>query len=257
MELLKFNASNLNVERLASLLSSVKKVDNSVTLELNTEEFLVQSALETKSATKFKSLFTNDILETTEEIPKLLFPFLDCRNLENALKLFTPSASNTVTVEYAKLNDSLTVVDNMTINENNGTLIINIKCSDISDVIYLNDTVKSSLLSESDALGEFEIDEMKLKKATNIFNLDSDYTSAVSLESNGSDVFLKGHNYKYKICEFYKGEELDLTFQKKYLDFVEQEFSNIFLHENRIVFKSMDTNTQTVIAVSEEVEEYN
>lgn len=262
MDLQKFTVENFNIEKFLSLLKKAMMVklssgtDSSIVFKITPEVFSVQSALDTKSGIKFAEVYTNEMFEvdSEEEVPTLLLPYDEGKNLLSALQLFSEGVENNVVFNYATLNfDGVerNIVDNISINENNGKIVINVKCTHFEDVIFVEDEIKEKLVSEEEMMGEFEINENVMKKMTNMMGLDSDYSNLVSLISKGENIYLKGKNYKYQLCDYYSGSDVKVQFQKDHLAFLEKEYCKVIVYENRIVVRSMVNPTITIISLSE------
>lgn len=258
----KLIVKNFNIEKFQELLNQAmmvklsSNIESSIMFKINKDQTSVQAALDTKSGIKFCSMYSQDLFDPVDEdFPELHLPFDDGKNLLSALKLFSPGVENKVAFEYLEIDkdgEDIAVVDNIKINEGGGKILITIKCVEFGDVIFVPEAAEESLTSEDDALGILEINESVMKKMLNMFALDSDYSDVVAISCEGSNAYLVGNNYKYTLCDFYKGADVKVKFQKDHMSFVDKGYHTMIIHENRLILKSKLQDYTTVISLVQE-----
>lgn len=244
----KFTAKNIKVDRFLSLLGRVNDVDECIVFEFDSNNnILFQSALDSRGAVKYDSVESSEIFESDGDLPELVFPIENSKRLVSALNMFSSDAENTITVNYLPVNDRL-VVNDFTISQGN-QLSISFNCAEFSGILYLDSETRESLFDTSETDIEFDINSDTITKMNKLFGLDST-NRFVTVKSDSDQVLLEGESYEYAISNLYEGDEFKTQFDKEYFGFIENEYSMVYVLDNRVVIKSLDSNSITVIGVS-------
>jgi phosphoglucomutase len=99
---------------------------------------------------------------------------------------------------------------------------------------------------------EFDLLTTHVDKMKSLFNLDKDEdTFTVYLKTDG--VGIKGTSYDATLCHTYESNVdagAKVVIYKKYLNLLDKENYKVMVCENKVVFRSLDTNTHLTVAVA-------
>ena len=106
--------------------------------------------------------------------------------------------------------------------------------------------------STDDSIFEFDLLTTHVERMKSLFSLDKE-EEIFTLYIGERGVSVKGTSYDAILSQNYEGsggEGSKVTVYKKYLQLLDKENYRVLVCENKLVFKSLDTNTQLTVAVA-------
>jgi hypothetical protein len=200
-----------------------------------------------RDAVKLVTVNTADLLTGDFDKP-IKVSFYNGSKVVEALSHFNGNIKGRI--KYTELDGEYMASD--FILENND-LRINLACADpsLSFMELSKDEMTRAFGTES-SMFEFDLLTTHVDRMKSLFNLDKeDETFTLYLTEKGVNV--KGTSYDSTICSTYEGEAKlgsKVVIYKKYLGLLDKENYRVVICENKVVFKSLDTNTLLTVAVA-------
>jgi hypothetical protein len=160
-------------------------------------------------------------------------------------------AEFTFTLEYQELaNEGETQYAAEKILLKNKNLKINVDCTSLNIFKYISDELFTGSIATIDVLGKFELTKSGIEKINTLNNLDSDHRF-MQFFFKENQTYVSGKTYELLIGET-TTTDAELTLFKEQYSSLDVENYNVELGEDRLVFRSSDSDTVSVISRAED-----
>ena len=246
-----------STNNLIAFLKKLKVVDKSVLLELNAEKLFCKVHTPDKSVMKYSSV---DISQVFEEVPgfddlgcdRIKIGLIDVTRLMDCFKHFRPEEDIHLDLNINEVDGECVASEMHVVSP---SLKIKIRCADLSLLSYVEDTILSMVHSQEDALSNFKIYSSDFSSVMSLCGLESNSEELLVYRVNKEQVKISGDSFDYKLnigpSEIEVQDPLESSIYKSHLNYVDAESSSCYVHENRIVFFSDQTETSTAVGIIE------
>jgi hypothetical protein len=243
-----WNFKIANSANFIAFLKKLKLVDKSVPLELEGNNLFAKVRTPDKAVIKYVNVDLSDILEGDLPPNRLKVGILEISKLIDVFKYFGPEEELNLIIESQPYEGDLIAIS---IKFSSSSLNIFIKCADISLLAYIDDNIQKTIHSTNGAEINFEISRESFQKLSSLTGIESNSEELLNFDVHEGGVTVRGNSFQYQII---KGKTPNgfsnprvYTIYKNQFSYIDQENSEIYFHENRILVKS--TESDSIIAI--------
>jgi len=135
----------------------------------------------------------------------------------------------------------------------NDNLQINLACADPSLSFMEMSKEEISRAFDTDAkMFEFDLLTTHVARMKSLFSLEKE-EDTFTLYVSEKGIAVKGSSYDATLCHQYEGEAevgTQVVIYKKYINLLDGENYKVMVCDNKVVFRSLDTNTLLTVAVA-------
>jgi len=242
----------VNSQNFISFLKKIKLVDKSVPLEIEGTNIFAKVRTPDKSVIKYVCVNTSEIFEGDLPSSRLKIGILEIGKLIDVFKYFGPEEELNLSIEAQPYEGSL-VSTGMKFSST--SLNISIKCADISLLAYIDDNIQKSIHSTEGSEVNFEISKESFQKISSLTGIESNSEELLNFDVHENGVSVRGNSFQYHIIKDKKTTGFSnpcvYTIYKNQFSYIDQENSEIHFHENRILVKSMESDSIIAIGLVE------
>jgi hypothetical protein len=242
--------SKIDALELQSFVKKLLSIDKFIFLKVSSDKTVSSVFLPQRDAVKLASTNTSDLFEIEGSVEKpIKVSFFNGTRVIEALSHFSGDIKGTIV--YQDYGDEYVATDFVVYDDN---LKINLFCSDPSlSFMEMSKDEITRAFGTANALFSFELLTTHADKMKSLFNLDRE-NELFKLYADEKGVHIKGENYDQVLGSRYENKsdenELQVSVYKKYLPLLDKENYEMTICSNKIVFKSLDTDTLLTIAVA-------
>jgi hypothetical protein len=244
-----------NVKVFTDWLKRFALIDNSLLLEIDQEKsmFIAKTYNEERSVVKMSSLDFEKaelISKDTEASYRIKVGIFNIPRLIKIMDQFN-SAEFTIKIEYQELvgdNDTQYAAEKLLLK--NKYLKMNVDCTSLNIFKYISDDLFTGTIAAIDSLGEFNLSKESLEQINTLNALDNEHRF-MEFKFKNDEIFVSGKTYELRIGEI-KGDEIALSIFKEQYASLDNENYIVNLSEDRLIFKSNNSDTTTVISKAED-----
>jgi hypothetical protein len=111
---------------------------------------------------------------------------------------------------------------------------------------YIDEALSKKIMDTTTALFSFRVDKDTLSKISALSGLDSD-NDTLSISSKDGEISFKGKSFELSLPGVTSENDGDISFYKAHFTFIDKEDTEVFVTDNKIIFKSLETDTNIVI----------
>jgi hypothetical protein len=244
-----------SIPNLIDFLRKLKVVDKSVLLELNHEELFCKIHTPDKAVMKsvripFNSVFDGSIETGDSDRVKIgmvdVSRFIDCfKNFKQTDIVHLEIVSGNVDGDFVAT--SMKVYTDM--------MKINFVCADLALMSYVADDILSLVHGTEEAVGNFRLYRSDFETLSSLCGLENNAEELLEFKLSSSSIDTAGQSFEYKLnignSDIEISEEMSIFIYKKQLGFIDLEQSQIFIHDNRLIFKSEEKQSTIAIGLIE------
>ena len=246
-----------STSNLISFLKKLKVVDKSVLLELTEDKLFSKVHTPDKSVMKYAGISNDQIFDSLTDFASLKcdrikIGLMDVTKMMDCFKHFRTEEDvfidiSTTTVEGECVATELQIIS--------ASLKIKLRCADLSLLSYVEDKILGIVHSKEDALSKFKIYNSDFSSLISLCGMDSNSEELLVFRVTGDSVKVTGDSFDYKLnigkSDITSEDSVDSSIYKSHLNYVDAESCFCYIHENRIVFFSDQTDTSTAVGVIE------
>jgi hypothetical protein len=200
-----------------------------------------------RDAVKLVNMPTKDIFDIEITNPIKVSFYNGAKTVE-ALSHFNGNVQGRI--KYSELDGELMASDFIL---ENSDLKINLACADPSlSFMELSKEEMARAFGTENSMFEFDLLTTHVDRIKSLFNLDKE-EETFTLYLSDKGVSVKGTSYDSTVTASYAGDAQvgsKVVIYKKYLNLLDKENYKAIICENKVVFKSLDTNTHLTVAVA-------
>jgi hypothetical protein len=244
--------NNIQVQRIlvtefTTFIKKLLPIDKFIYLKITNDTITSNCYLPERDAVKVQSIPTDEIFEIKDFPDKpLKMSFLNGTHTSDALKHFT-GLQVSAEISFKDYGDELVATNLKLVSED---LSIDLPCADPSLGFQdmSTDQIKRVFSTDS-SIFTFEVHPHHVDKLNSLFNLEKELeTFKISTDENGRITF-KGNTYDTLVQDSKnKSQSGEVTVYKKYLNLLDKETYTVTVCEEKVVWRSSDSNTLLTIA---------
>ena len=229
-------------QKMTSYMKKFSSIEKSLLFEINDDRIIAKTHTPDKSVVKIGSCLISDIMDpigTKENVKIGLFA------VDNFVASFKHFGEGEVKLE---INGETVGTDNVSteLKATSKNLKIAFPCASTSMFRYIDATLASKITDTTAALFSFRIDKETLSRISALASLDSD-NDTLSVVSKDSVISFAGKSFDLSLPGVTSDTDGKLSFYKSHFSFIDKEDSEVFITDNKIIFKSLETDTAIVI----------
>lgn len=253
----KIKIQRIDIKNFINFIDKVISIDEFISIKLHDNTLSSNCYLPDKDAVKIHSVQSDIVLEfedasTDFSNKPLKIAFLNGTHATNALRHFT-GVECSAEIEYKELANELIAVNIKLISPE---LTILLQCADPElGFIDMTDEQIASVFNTNGSSLKFEIQPFMLDEISSLFKLEKE-NDTFNISSNEQGIHFAGKTYSKLVNSEVKSQNnLNFTFYKKYLDFLDKESYEVYVFDNKCVWNSIDSSTMLTVAVCINMEE--
>ena len=247
-----WNFKIANSTNFIAFLKKLKLVDKSVPLEIEGSNLFAKVRTPDKSVIKFVSVDVNDILEGDFPSERLKIGILEIGKLMDVFKYFGPEEELSLIVDSQPYEGGLIATS---LKFSSSSLNIFIKCADISLLAYIDDNIQKQIHSTEGSEVNFEISRENFQKVASLTGIESNAEELLNFDIEENGVIIRGNSFQYNLIKGKTANGFEspsvYTIYKNQFSYIDQEASEIHFHENRILVKSIESDSIIAIGLVE------
>jgi hypothetical protein len=247
-----WNFKIANSTNFIAFLKKLKLVDKSVPLEIEGSNLFAKVRTPDKSVIKFVSVDVNDILEGDFPSQRLKIGILEIGKLMDVFKYFGPEEELSLIVDSQPYEGGLIATG---LKFSSTSLNIFIKCADISLLAYIDDNIQKQIHSTEGSEVNFEISRENFQKVASLTGIETNSEELLNFDIEENGVIIRGNSFQYNLIKGRTANGFEspsvYTIYKNQFSYIDQEASEIHFHENRILVKSIESDSIIAIGLVE------
>lgn len=248
----KLNFRITNSNNLISFLKKLKMVDRSVILEIEGHDFFAKVRTPDKSVIKYVGSKIDDFFEGDPVDTRIKIGIMEIGKFIDVFKYFGPEEETFIEFTAQPLEGDMVATG---FRVYSASINIKFKCADISLLSYIEDKIQKMIHTTDGALISFPISKESFAKLGSLTTIESNQEELLNFEIHSKGVSVKGNSFQYNLIKdgplsAYK-EDSSCTIYKNQFNFIDQENSNFYTQENRIIVVSEESNSIIAIGLVE------
>ena len=253
---IEFNAKN--VKAFSAWLKKFVSIDQSLLLEIVEDEsmFLAKTYNEERSVVKLSKIKFDEAGLTVKKSKDPQRVKVGIYNIARLMKVMDQFGDEefSFTVNYNEVTgDGGTDFAGLNLVLKNKTLKFTVEVTSLNIFKYIDDELFESRIAALDnVVAKFELSAPNIEQTNSLCSLDSDYKFMEF--KNAANVYVCGKSFDLLIGENpgeWDGNEDTINIFKEQFDSIDGENYNVEMGDDRLVFRSSDKNTTTVISMVE------
>jgi hypothetical protein len=237
----------INGYELSSFVKKLLPIDKFIFMKVGTDNTVSSVYFPERDAVKLVSTPTKDIFDT-EINQSLKVSFYNGNKVIDALSHFSGEINGRIL--YNEYDGELMATDFILENED---LQISLACTDPSlSFMEMSKDETDRAFGTDSSLFQFDLLTTHVDKMKSLFNLDKD-EDVFTLYVSEKGIAIKGTSYDATLSHSYEAEPIigsKVVIYKKYINLLDKENYKVIVCDNKVVFKSLDTNTLLTVAVA-------
>lgn len=217
-------------------------IEKSLLFEISGDRLIAKTHTPDKSVVKIGSMLMTDFMDVIGEKEDVKIGLFAVDNFVSSFKHF---GENDMKLE---INGEKVATDTVAtgLKAFSKNLKIEFPCASISMFRYIDSVLATKITDTSLSLFSFRIDKDTLSKVSALATLDSD-NDTLTISSKDKVVSFKGKSFEMSLDGVSVENDGDISFYKSHFNFIDREDSEVFITDNKIIFKSLETDTTIVV----------
>lgn len=232
---------------LTGFVKKLLPIDKFIFLKISKEGTVSSVYFPERDAVKLANTPTEDLFEGEIDNP-IKVSFYNGSKVIDALSHFNGDLRGRI--KFNEIDNECMASDFILENDN---LQINLACADPSLSFMEMSKEEIQRAFDTDAkLFEFDLLTTHVAKMKSLFSLEKE-EDTFTLYVSDKGISVKGSSYDAAICSQYEGDASlgeQVVIYKKYINLLDGENYKVMVCDNKVVFRSLDTNTLLTVAVA-------
>lgn len=246
-----------STNNLITFLKKLKVVDKSVLLELSKDKLFCKVHTPDKSVMKYSAVDVNQVFDEVPDLDsfscdRVKIGLIDVTKLMDCFKHFRTEEDIHLDISVSEV-DGECVATELHVVSN--SLQIKIRCADLALLSYVADEILDMVHSKDDPTSKFKIYNSDFSSVSSLCGLESNSEELLVYKVNKEKVEISGDSFNYKLnigsSEITVDGSAEASIYKSHLNYVDIESSECYVHENRIIFFSEQSETSTAVGIIE------
>lgn len=222
-------------------LKKFSAIEKSLLLEINDGKFIAKTHTPDKAVVKMSSTLLTEIFDVKANPKNVKIGLFAVDNFVQTFKHLGETDVN-FDVESEKVSDEETATE---IRIYNKSLKFTFPGASPSLFKYIDSSLAKKIGDTSSANYSFRIDKDTLSKISSLCSIDSENDTLKITTKDGS-VYFSGKSFELQLPNV-EAEDNSISFYKNHYGFVDKEDSEVYVLDNKVIFKSLETDTVIVI----------
>ena len=231
---------------LSSFIKKLLPIDKFIFIKIGKNRTVSSVYFPERDAVKLVTVNSKDVFDAQVDSPIKVI-FYNGHKVIDALSHFNGDIEGSI--KYNEYEGELMASDLILKNED---LEITISCADPSlSFMEMSKDEMSRAFAPDGKLFEFDLLTTHVDRMKSLFNLDKD-EEVFTLSTSDKGVNVNGLSFNTTITHTFESDipKSEVVIYKKYLNLLDKENYKVIVCENKVVFKSLDTDTHLTIAVA-------
>jgi hypothetical protein len=237
----------INAYELGSFVKKLLPIDKFIFMKIGKENTVSSVYFPERDAVKLVTTPTNEIFGSDISSP-LKVSFYNGNKVIDALTHFNGDIKGRIL--YTEYDNELMATDFILENDD---LQITLACTDPSlSFMEMSKEETDRAFGTDSSLFQFDLLTTHVDKMKSLFNLDKD-EDIFTVYMSEKGIGIKGTSYDATLCHSYESDSTPGTkvvIYKKYINLLDKENYKVVVCDNKVVFKSLDTDTYLTVAVA-------
>jgi len=229
-------------QKLTAYMKKFSGIEKSLLFEISGDRVIAKTHTPDKSVVKIGSVLVTDMMDAVGEVEDVKIGLFAVDNFVASFKHFGESDAK-LEVNVENLGADKVATELKATSKN---LKISFPCASTSMFRYIDSTLAGKLTDTSASLFSFRVDKDSLSKVSALSSLDSD-NDILSISSKDGEISFKGKSFEMSLPGVTSETEGEISFYKAHFNFIDKEDSEVFVTDNKIIFKSLETETSIII----------
>jgi hypothetical protein len=226
----------------SSYLKRFSSIEKSLLLEINDGKFIAKTHTPDKAVVKLSSTSLTEIFDIADTPKNVKIGLYAVDNFVQTFKHLGESEVK-FEIESEKVSDEETATE---IKIYSKSLKFTFPGASPSLFKYIDSNLAKKIADTSSANYSFRVDKDTLTKISSLCAIDSE-NDTISITSKDKTVFVAGKSFELELAGVTTEEDASISFYKAHYAFVDKEDSEIFVLDNKVIFKSLESETVIVI----------
>ena len=239
--------TKIDSRELSSFVKKLLPIDKFIFLKIGKEGTVSSVYFPERDAVKLANTPTEDLFEGDIDNP-IKVSFYNGSKVIDALAHFNGDLRGRI--KFNEIDNESMASDFILENDD---LQINLACADPSLSFMEMSKEEISRAFDTEAkLFEFDLLTTHVDKMKSLFNLEKE-EDTFTLYIADKGIAVKGTSFDATICHSYEGDSpigTHVVIYKKYINLLDKENYKVMVCDNKVVFRSLDTNTLLTVAVA-------
>lgn len=250
-----------NVKPFSAWIKKFVSIENSLLIELDESKkcFIAKSYNDTRSVVKYSTISFDDAgltLKKESNEPQLIK--FGIYNIQRLIKTFDHFSSDefSFSVQYDEsLNNGEKNLIGVAILLKNSSLKIKIDCTSLNIFEYISDNLFITKIAHLDPIVSFDLPISLINESNSLCDLDKEYEFLDFLILDNR-ILIRGKSFELDVEKTNKNEKSITTIYKNQFNKLDLENYIVDFGEDKLIFKSKDSDTTTVISRVEKDSKY-
>ena len=229
-------------QKLNGFMKKFSVIEKNLLFEISGDRIIAKTHTPDKSVVKIGSVLLSDIADVVGEKEDTKIALFSVDNFVNSFKHFGDEETK-LEIKGETLGSDNVATEMKATSKN---LKISFPCASLSMFRYIDAELAKKLIDTSTALFSFRIDKDTLSKISALGSLDND-NDILAISSKDGAVSFKGKSFEISLPGVTTENDGDISFYKSHFTFIDKEDSEVFVLDNKTIFKSLETDTAIVI----------
>jgi len=242
---------------LIAFLKKLKVVDRSVLLELTEDKLFSKVHTPDKSVMKYASVDNVNIFDPIEnwssgKSDRIKIGIMDVGRFMDCFRHFRPEEDIFLELNVQEVDGETTATELKVLS---ASLSIRIKCADLGLLSYVGDDILKIVHSKEDYEASFKIYNSDFTAIDSLCGLETNSQELLNFEIFEDHVISAGDSFRYKLnigkSDITVSGDLKSSIYKSQMNYIDSESYCVYVHDNRMVFFSEQSETSTAIGLIE------
>lgn len=246
-----------NVKALTGWLKRFSLIDKSLLLEIDqtTSTFVAKTYNEERSVVKMSTIKFDEAGLTTKltsDPKRVKVGIYNISHLTKIMDQFNDDEFN-LSIEFQEIvNENNTEYAAEKILLKNKSLKMNVDCASLNIFKYITDELFKNQIATIDARTKFELSKEIIEKINTLNNLDDVDEKCMTFKIGDKKTLVSGKSFEFLIEANKIEDSFELSIFKDQYATIDIENYNVDLGEDRVVFKSKNSDTITVVSMTDD-----
>jgi hypothetical protein len=244
-----------NVKAFSAWLKRFSLIDNSLLLEIDqpSSTFIAKSYNDERSVVKMSTIKFDEAGLDTKPLKDNKRVKIGIYNIPRLIKIMDQFNDQefTFTIEFQEIigdNDTQYAAEKILLKNKN--LKMSVDCTSLNIFKYISDELFSGTIATIDGVGKFELLKQSIEKINLLNNLDNE-NRFMQFAIKDEKLYVSGKAYELLIEDSEIKEPIQISIFKAQYSTLDVESYTVEMGEDRLVFRSNDSNTVNVISRAE------
>ena len=227
----------------SSYLKRFSIIEKSLLLEIEDGKFIAKTYTPDRAVVKTSSILLTEIFESTASLTPVK---IGMYAVDNFMQTFKHLGESDVKFEVTSENIKASGEAATEIRINNKSLKFNFPAASLTLFKYIDSNMISTITDTKDALFSFRVDKDVLAKISSLCSIDSE-NDTLKIEAKDGNLFFSGKSFQLNLPGITVDHDASISFYKAHYGFVDKEDSEIYVMNNKVIFRSLESDTRIVI----------